>query len=102
MTMTSMKGTAFKLVLAAAVLGAAAALPLPAAAHSDVSVQLSWGYPVVLYRTPHRYYEARDYYPHHHRHVRPVVVYHYVDRPTHSRHVRGHGHRHAHDRYCRH
>lgn len=102
MTTTSTMATAFKLVLAAAAFGAAAALPLPATAHSDVSVQLSWGYPVVLYRTPHRYYEAREYHPRHHGHERPVVVYHYVDRPAPPRHFRGHGHRHSHDRYCRH
>lgn len=102
MTKNSTRATAFKLVLAAAALGTAASLPLPATAHSDVSVQLSWGYPVVLYRTPHRYYEARDDYPHHHGHERPVVVYHYVDQPAYPRHFRGYGHPHSHDRYCRH
>lgn len=102
MTTTSTMATAFKFALAAAALGAASVLSPPAAAHSDVSVQLSWGYPVVLYRTPYRYYQAREYHPRDHGHERPVVVYHYIDRPVHPRHFREHGHRHSHDRYCRH
>lgn len=98
----STMGTAGNAAMAAAALCIAAALPLPAVAHSDVSVQLNWGYPVVVYRTPYRHYESHDHYRRYDGYGRPVVVYHYVDRPEYPRHHRAHGHHHRHDRYCRH
>lgn len=102
MTRVSTMGTALKAAVAAAALGMAAAFPRPALAHSDVSVQLNWGYPVVVYRTPYRHYDSHDHYRRYDGYGRPVVVYHDADRPAHPHHDRGHGHHHRHDRYCRH
>jgi hypothetical protein len=80
--------------------GGAALLPARAHAHSDVSVQLSWGYPVVVYREPPRayYYDTQLHYPRYDHYGRPVVVYRYVDRHHPHHHRRGHHHGH----HCRH
>lgn len=81
---------------------AATAAPVPALAHSDVSVRVNLGWPAVAYPTA-VYYDTwqpapqRVYY----EDYRPVAVY-----PEYDPHHRYHGdhgrHGHHHDRYCRH
>ncbi|MFA5940404.1 MAG: hypothetical protein WC809_13690 [Sinimarinibacterium sp.] len=99
-----MKRPLIAFALPIAMMLAAAAAPLPALAHSDVSVRVNLGWPAVAYPAA-VYYDTwrpapqRVYYDDY----RPVVVYREYER--HGGHHRGHGrghYVHDHDRYCRH
>lgn len=83
---------------------AAAAIPLPSFAHSDVSVRVNLGLPVapaVVYYDAWRPAPQPVYY--YEPAYRPVVIYREYEGRHHRGHHRGRGHHaHHHDRYCRH
>lgn len=102
-----MKPGAFRKMRVAATLAGACFAPGAALAHSDVSVHLSFGQPVVVYRDRDRYHHSG----YHEGYARPVVIYRYVDGTRHWHGHRhdgywepgyGHGRNHRHNRDCRH